>query len=274
MIILLGGCVPYPQGGLPASAQAGGADTSIVRAPFGTLDAGASKVDSLHFSVHAYGDSSANQISAAAETDYNNIMQDTNLYSFMPQNGLYQVYIYRDQSEYLKKTGQPGWSGGVAFGNAIYTYMGEQLYETLAHEMTHVIFYEYMRYPGGEMPPQQRWVNEGLAVYEEEKAAAGGTGLVDLFPTVRPTMIQQPIPMDQMMNLAPATEKARTVSIWYCEAESLVQFMIEHGGRVGFSQFLSSLQKGQGFDQAVAAGFPGVWGGISNLYSAWRASLP
>ncbi|MDE2313153.1 MAG: hypothetical protein KGL04_03135 [Elusimicrobia bacterium] len=267
-----GACVPYPQGG-PAGTDESAAGPAVTQASFAPLDAGASQVDSLHFSVHAYGDQAANQISQAAETDYNNVMMDTNLYSFMPQSGLYQVYVYADQAEYIKKTGQPEWSGGVAYGNAIYTYMGPQLYPILAHEMTHVIFYDYMRYPGGDINPQHRWVNEGLAVYEEEKAASGGQGIVDLFPSVRPDMIQNPIPMDQMISLAPATEQAHTVSVWYCEAESLVQFMIEHGGRMGFSQFLAALKKGETLDQAVASGFPGTWSGLAPLYVAWKTSL-
>ncbi|MDE1976498.1 MAG: hypothetical protein KGI84_04475, partial [Elusimicrobia bacterium] len=73
-----GACVPYPQGG-PAGTDESAAGPAVTQASFAPLDAGASQVDSLHFSVHAYGDQAANQISQAAETDYNNVMMDTNL---------------------------------------------------------------------------------------------------------------------------------------------------------------------------------------------------
>ena len=124
----------------------------------------------------------------------------------------------------------------------------------LAHEITHLIWFEYM----GHANPDYRWVNEGLAVYQENKTF-GGRGQGDMFSALRGNLRSQPISMDQMIHLVPATERAYDVSLWYAQSESMVRFMIERGGRIGFSQFLSALRYDKNLDQSVAEGFPGSW---------------
>ena len=261
----LSGCVPYPEG---ASAPEDTASSAIVTAPFGSLDPGASEQMSLHFKVHAYGADVARQISDQAEVYYQRIMVDTNLFSFMP-SGLYQIVVYGSQDEYRRKTNQPAWSGGVSYGNSIYSFVGGQLNQTIAHEMTHLIFFEFM----GRSDTNQRWVNEGLAVYEEAKAAGAANAPADLFYAIRSTLRVQPLTLDQMIHLVPASEKERTVSLWYAESESLVQFMIERGGRLGFSQFLQGLKDGKNFDEAIGSGFVGVWRNLGDLYQTWQTSI-
>src|SRR3989338_18211 len=266
--LLAAACVAYVDE-LPAQGRGG---TTIVSAPFGDLDAGAAQLDSLHFSLRAYGPAPARRISEHAEGLYNRIMMDTNLSSFRPR-GLYQIVVYASQAEYRKKTGQPEWSGGVAVGNAIYSFEGPGLPGTLAHEITHLIFYEYM----GTVNIQHRWVNEGLAVYEENKAALQRAGassadadLEKRWASARGRLRQQPIPMDQMIDLTPATEREYTVNVWYAQAESMVRYMIERGGRMGVSQFLAALRDGRSFDEAVSSSLVGVWKNLAEFEQSWQ----
>jgi hypothetical protein len=240
----------------------------IVEGVFPGLDAGAQELTSLHFMVKAYGQDTVRDAADIAEAAYNRIMIDTGLYSFKPR-GLYTLVVYGTQDEYRKKTGQPEWSGGVAVGNAIYTYFSARLDPVLSHEMTHLIWFEYM---GGRNNPDLRWVNEGLAVYQENKAI-GSRGQGDMFAAIRGNLRAQPLPMDQMLRLVPATERAYEVSLWYAQAESMTRFMIERGGRIGFSQFLEALRYDKGLDAAVATGFPGHWTSLSSLELDWKRSL-
>ena len=185
--------VPFQSGNSPA----------IDRAPFGRLDPGSYDQASLHFKVSAYGMDNARKVSDAAEAFYKNIMMDTNLYSFMP-SGLYEIVVYNDQNEYMAKTKQPAWSGGVAYGNSIYSYMGQQLGETIAHEMTHLVFNEFMGRPRQDL----LWLNEGLAVYEEGKALSGKNEPADIFGAVRGQIRAQPATMAQMLAFVPLQQKA------------------------------------------------------------------
>lgn len=225
---LLAACVPYP-GELPDDGR-GRSYAGIMEGVYPGLDPGAQENSGLHFKVKAYGVDTARTLSDTAEAAYTRIMTDTGLYSFQPR-GLYQIVLYGSQDEYRKKTGQPEWSGGVAVGNAIYTYMSPRLEAVLSHEITHLIWFEYM----GHVNPDFRFLNEGLAVYEENKAL-GSRGQGDLFSALRGNVRAAPIPMDQMVRLVPASERAYEVSLWYAQSESMVRFMIERGGRIGFSQ--------------------------------------
>jgi len=264
-LVLFAACIPYP-GELPDDGR-GRSYSGVMEGVYPGLDAGAQENSSLHFKVKAYGQDTVLSVSAQAEAAYTRIMTDTGLNSFMPR-GLYQIVVYGTQDEYRKKTGQPDWSGGVAVGNAIYTYSSARVDAVLSHEVTHLIWFEYM----GRVNPDHRWVNEGLAVFQENKAV-GSRGQGDLFSSVRGTMRSQTIPMDQMIRLVPATERAYEVSLWYAQAESMVRFMIERGGRIGFSQFLGALRYDKNLDQAVADGFPGSWRTLEEFERDWKRSL-
>ena len=130
---LFSACIPYP-GELPDDGR-GRSHSGLIEGVYPGLDAGAQENSSLHFRVKAYGQSAVLDISAQAESAYTRIMTDTGLNSFMPR-GLYQIVVYGTQDEYRKKTGQPDWSGGVAVGNAIYTYFSPRLDAVLSHEVT------------------------------------------------------------------------------------------------------------------------------------------
>ncbi|HEX4046838.1 MAG TPA: hypothetical protein VH309_03345 [Elusimicrobiota bacterium] len=261
----LGACIPYPADMLPDDGG-GKAQYSLVAGAYPGLDAGASEQDSLHFKVHAYGSQVAQDASSTCEQTYSRVMTDMGLYSFTPQ-GLYDVVIYGSQDEYRKKTGQPDWSPGVTVGRAIYTFYSPAVDGVLAHLMSHLIWYEFM---SGRLSDQQRWVDEGLAVYEESKARAQGSAMYSSFAE---SLRSAPMPVDQLQNMAPNTERAYDASLWYAESESLIGFMIEHGGRIGFGQFLTSVQQGETFDAAIANGFPGQWQTLDAFFNAWKASL-
>lgn len=252
-ILLVGACVPLPPGEAPGSPRL----RQRVRPEFPALDPGAKVLDSLHFQVHAYGTDGAGEASRRAENLYTKLMTDTGLYSFLPE-GLYPIIIYASRGEFLRKTRLPAWSSGAAVGNAIYTFEGPHLGAVLAHEITHLIFYEYM----GRGVVHTRWFNEGLAVYEEQEAAP------DLAPS---SFVAVPISFDEMVRMTPFSEEQRRVSAWYQQVGSVVRFMIERGGRVGVSHFLRALRSGRNVDQALQLGFPGSWRNLSELEAAWRA---
>ncbi len=256
--LALAACVPVPPELMPQIST-----RSTTTGVFPGLDPGGAQDQSLHFSARAYGGPHAKEVLGWAEEDYERIMRDTGLYSFKPM-GLYEVAVYATQDEYRRKTEQPDWSGGVTVGNSIYSFDGPGLGGTLAHEMTHLVFNEYM----GPGAPNLRWLNEGLAVYEESQAASGPLKAEweKRFELAR----ANPMPFSQMTNLVPASERERTVSQWYPQVGSVVQFLLQHGGSLGFGQLLTSLKSGQTFDNAVRGAYPGVWADTGGLETAWK----
>ncbi|HAH07824.1 MAG TPA: hypothetical protein DCM05_15090 [Elusimicrobia bacterium] len=249
------GCVDLEPGALPQRTGA------ITRASFGGLDPGAKIQTSLHFEVRAYGADRAQAVSEMAERSYQRIMQDTGLYSFMPREP-YPIVLYAGKEEFLRKTGMPEWSAGAAVGNSIYSYESRGLPGVLAHEMTHLVFNEYM----GRSTTEHRWINEGLAVYEEYQALQ--------LPLPSLPSGRKPLPFAQMVNTAPLGEERSVVDLWYAQALSVVRFLIERGGRMGLGQLLSELRSGRSLDDAIRSSFSGVWTDFAALEKAWLSSGP
>jgi hypothetical protein len=250
----LSACVPLP----PEDAASGAPLRVPLEREYPGLDPGGKEQVSLHFRVFAYGSDRSRLIAEHCERLYSKIMSDTALYSFLPKEP-YRVTIYGGRGEFLDKTKMPDWSGGLSIGSRIYAFEGRELPGTLAHEMTHLIFGEYL----GRDDLSLRWVNEGLAVYEEQEALAAAGFATDTGPA-------RVLSFQEMLLLAPIGEDRRDVSAWYRQVGSVVRFMIERGGRVGFGQFMRALKDGQRTDDAVRTGFPGVWNGLDDLERAWR----
>mgnify|MGYP001595037997 CR=1 FL=1 len=234
---------------------------------FPALDDGAHEQQSLHFLVRAYGSGKAMRIADISEAAYQRIMVDTGLSSSFQTAGRYKLVVYANADEYRKKTGQPPWSQSVAAGNAIYSYEGGLLDAEISQKLTRLILREYLG-QADQINPDYRWVEAGLANFEASKAghpASGGAARAwQPWPAG-----WQPMPLDSFIHLAPATERDRDADLWHRQSQSMVRFMLERGGRIGFSQFLSALRQNAFFDKAIADGFPGSWSSLADFYAAW-----
>jgi hypothetical protein len=190
-------------------------------------------------------------------------MQDLGIYSFVPRQP-YNVLVYRDQAEYRAKTGMPEWSGGAAYGNALLLFEGPGLPAALAHEMAHLLFAEYM---GLSQAAQLRWLNEGIAVYEESRSSQEAAAHYSRL--VREMVAPNPLPFSHLVNLAPQSDSLRLVDRWYAQAGSVVGYMIRKGGSFNFSIFLSRLRDGATPDEALKAVYSGLWRNMESLEHAW-----
>jgi hypothetical protein len=252
------GCVAVPV----EQQAARPAETRISKNVWQGLDPGGTETQSLHFTVSAYGKDKSAKIAADLEDAYQRIMQDTGLFSFRP-GGTYEIVVYANKREYHAKTQTPEWSGGATVGNSIYSYEGLGLSGTLAHEMTHLIFNEFMRGPRGDLT----WINEGLAVYEEMQAST--PQLKQHWETQLARARENALPFDHMRTLVPSEERAGEASRWYAQAAAVVRFMIEKGGRLGFEALLTSLKDRNPFDTALKGAYPQFWADFRTLELDW-----
>ena len=255
-------CVDIPTGAVPAAPVA-----QPVESPYQGLDPGYKTEETAHFAVKAYTSSSATLYSGICEENYTRIMQDLGLYSFVPARP-YNVVIYRDAAEYRAKTGQPDWSGGAAYGNALLLFEGEGLKATIGHEMTHLIFNEFM---GLSQSGSLRWLNEGAAVYEETRSNQASAAYYS--DRVRSGVAPNPIPFSQMTNLVPQNESQRNVDRWYAQVGSVVGFLIKQGGSFSFSIFLGKLRDGATVDRALEDTYAGMWKNLSEVEKAWQLEV-
>jgi len=236
------------------------------------LDSGHKRHSTRHFEVRAYSEDSAREAGELAERLMERVLKDTGLYSFQTRLPI-PVFLYRSQEEFSVKTDiPPGAAAGAADrSGTLFTFEGAPLGNVLSHEISHLIFIEYM----GRMEPL--WVNEGLAVYEEQEASSdptpysAGDRLIP-FREMAGLETAQIIALSSArgLRLAGLPRREESMSAWYRQAGGVVRLMIEKGGYGGFARFLAALRDGRSESEAIGLSFQGRWKGMADLEAEWR----
>lgn len=255
--------------------------------------------ESLHFIVRGRNNLPLSKIANGCEEIYTKIMFDTNLLSFKPKEN-YLISIFRDKLEYQMETGYPSWSGGGAVTQllgpsekeiksktAIYTWETMAAPPLLAHEITHLVFNEFMDFSSVEDMDAVRWLNEGLATYEElgwypEQERK------EFLQVTKVLLRQNALPLNQAIQFKPFHEKVQwmgsyffmgqtylfsNIDLWYWEVRSVTEFLIEKEGQYPFFQFLDSLRRNKDLTLALSDAYPGKWKDLATLEDEWKRWL-
>jgi hypothetical protein len=222
----------------------------------------------LHFTVEGYG-ATVQDKAQVVEKIFGEIVNQTALYSFKPQEN-YRVVIYQSKEEFQRKTGQPDWSGGMKTGRGVFTYEQDDVDSVLAHEITHIIFGEFME----AEESKHRWLNEGLAMYidahfEHNRRYDDIEGEWVARMRAEPPLMR----LDDILSFKPYSEQDRAVRLWYSTSADFTAFLIKNGGAFNFSLFLKALKEGAPIDQALMQAYPGKYRTLAELYAVWRGTL-
>ncbi|MFH0948504.1 MAG: hypothetical protein V1833_05865 [Elusimicrobiota bacterium] len=148
-----------------SSQQRFKADTPSTLEITPTLPDGLSLIYSAHFIIYSMNEPLLKDLAQKVEKIYGTVISNTNFYNFNPPER-FLIYIYPDAQSYKENTKRPEWSGGFATNRKIYTFEEKHLSYILPHEITHLIFNDFM---GNQAVKISKWLNEGLAMYEETK---------------------------------------------------------------------------------------------------------
>jgi hypothetical protein len=139
--------------------------------------------------------------------------------------------------------------------NAVFV-LGNAAFDTLRHELTHVVTALAGESPLGILPA---WLDEGTAVYFQEEP--GGYA----------SAIKQGLSRGEVLSIreisAPPGESAK-VGLFYGESWSLVSFLIDNYGPEKFAQLFAGIKAGDGVDETFAAVYGFDQDGLEN---AWRS---
>ncbi len=219
--------------------------------------------ETAHFLIKACDFQTADNYAALAERFYDRVMQDANLYSFVPRNP-YEIKVYSGKSEYISVSKAQSWSGGLTAGNMILTYPSSSAGAIMAHEITHLILNEFME----DYSSSNLFIAEGLAVYQERQASAESDyyykTLIDKY--VKPS----PIPFIEMASFRPGKDaKSDYISKWYAQCSSVVEYLIKREGSFRFSIFLKNIKRGYDLDSALKDAYPGIFADYRDLEKKW-----
>lgn len=152
------------------------------------------------------------------------------------------VLIYTPEGYKQVRRG-PEWSIGAYDGKIRVPYPQEELKATLVHEFTHALVHDLT---GNRCP---RWLNEGLAEYQESKVAPTSIDLLRL--AVR---LDRLLPINQL-DVALRRSDAQTAMLAYQQSYSLVTYLAEKYQFFRLKLVLQHLGSGEPLDVALKREF-------------------
>lgn len=203
-----------------------------------------------------------------------------------------KIYIYPDHASFIKETGQPEWSEGVAEYNTkrIASFSGSKgfLQSVLPHEIAHLIFRDFVGFVG-EVP---LWLDEGVAQWAEEAKKQSVESMVkELYEKDNLLSIEDMMKLDirnmkdkNIVYIRPTRTKKgepatlflsldRLINTYYIEAVSLVGFLIERYGSSSFAEFCRQLRDGKMLEDAFKSAYPNYIRSLKDLDNSWREYL-
>ncbi|MCF7871024.1 MAG: hypothetical protein K9L95_00045 [Candidatus Omnitrophica bacterium] len=180
-----------------------------------------------------------------------------------------KIFIAKDKEEYLRNFYCPDWSAACVDyqTKTIYTYPSQKDFiAILAHELTHIIFREYIE--RGSLP---LWLDEGMALYIEANFA--GSEYHDFLYQIQERVKNNNfIPFEKIMNLKTFDLKDKTVSevnIFYLQSFSMINFIVKRYHKHRFSQFLWNLKNESDVEKALSKTYYHL-NNLSNFEEKWK----
>jgi len=218
-----------------------------------------------HFIVYydkSVSESYANKLGDMGERFYMDITEEFNLVrnEFWTWDNRAKIFVAKDKDAFKASFSCPAWSAACVdyARKEVFTYPDQANFDTiLAHELTHIIFYEYI---GNITVPL--WFNEGVAVYiQENKADTKWFGNNFFVYLQRVIKDNQYIPFEEILGINAAGIDAKGnsyVNTFYIQAYSMVNFLVKKYGHDGFAYFLYKLRDSGDFKAAMMSSFEGL----------------
>jgi hypothetical protein len=182
------------------------------------------------------------------------------------------IVLHKNHSEYVKETGQPGWSGGTAgmvthgpiTHRAIYLYEGAPYLfsNILPHEITHLVFMQIMG-PKANIP---LWLNEGLAVYEQRDK---GRSLKII--AARNMKKNDYIRLDDLIKYGKVPEGK--TELFYGASAGLVEYLFVILSRTCYVKMISLLKQGASSYEAFSGAYGKAFKSFSSMETSWKSYM-
>ena len=199
-----------------------------------------------------------------AESYYNSIIDEIGYYrfDFWSWDNRAKIYLYKDAGEFQKATQHSLWAGAVVSVNdkVIKTYVGQGSFfdSILPHEMTHIIFREFI----GKNTLLPLWIDEGVASSQERSN-------LNLLLQIAKELIKQNkyLELNTLSGLS-GPDKNITPVVFYSEAASLIIFLIREKGKENFLNFSRLLRDGTNWQKALLKAFN--FSSFQDLEAGWK----
>ncbi len=220
-----------------------------------------------HFIIYHQNKDLANSLSWKAEYYYKKIVGHFGVAEFRPWEGKEkgEIYLYKTKADYMKATGAPEWSGGIAQINmsrfATYEDSPNLAINTFPHELTHILFHLF-----ADKKRMPLWLEEGMAQFEEEDDQAIYRRKRLIKWSIKENNY---IRLGDLFNMQVVPED--NVELFYAESATLVDHLITDNLRTSYGKFVTYLKNGESAESALAKSYQWKYkNGISDLEAKWK----
>ncbi|MFA5345015.1 MAG: hypothetical protein WC315_01925 [Candidatus Omnitrophota bacterium] len=208
---------------------------------------------SQHFIIYHQGVQPAlvDDLISKAEFYYNSIVDDLGYrrFDFWSWENRAKIYLYRDAGEFQRETQNSSWAGAVVSVNSrvIKTYVGQSGFfdSILPHEMTHIIFREFI----GKNIQLPLWIDEGVASSQEQSN-------LNLRLQKAKELIKQNkyVELNALSGVVKPDDNMEP-GVFYSEAASVIVFLLREKGKEDFLRFSRMLRDGTDWKKALLKSF-------------------
>ncbi|MBI5396853.1 MAG: hypothetical protein HZA91_16280 [Verrucomicrobia bacterium] len=208
-----------------------------------------------HFVLHYHKIIDARKVARQAEFYYQQIKSDLQVTEdrYDRKNHIFIFEKAEEWKDFRAQTDAEEWAASFACRSEVFFQSrerdGDFAANTLAHEITHTIFYRFVPH---RVPT---WLNEGFAEFESGNAYAKFKGIGGgAHANVRHSAASFPIKTLVAMKGYP--EDKKDVNEFYASSARLVRFLINKLDRKRFLPLVQKIVEGAKFEEAVLAVYP------------------
>ncbi len=226
--------------------------------------------DTFNYLIYREKEPVTPKVKELLDTIHGNLMLDLAPFTVVVKPNKILVMLFNKKESYVEYTKRPSWSGAASDlkSDSMYVIEKTGFYSLTVHELTHLYFDQYF------LPTiSPLWLSEGMAVYmqiysSQQKPAYIVRRLKQILET------GQFIPFDEMMAAQTLKDYPNDkAEIWYTQAYSLVDYLLNTRSRDEFYKFCTELKNGTPIHQALYRAYGMPFNKVSTLQNVWLHDL-
>ncbi len=226
--------------------------------------------DTFNYLIYREKDPVTPKIKNLLDNIHGNLMLDLTPFTVVIKPSKILVMLFDQKQTYMDFTKRPAWSGASSDLQSDTMYVIEKtgFYSLTVHELTHLYFDQYFL---PQLSPL--WLSEGVAVYMQIFASKQKPAYI-VKNLKRIVETGQVIPFDEMMSAETLKNyPTETAELWYTQAYSLVDYLLNARSRDEFYKFCNELKAGTPIYQALYRAYGMPFNKVSTLQNVWLHDL-
>jgi len=208
-------------------------------------------------------------IKTVLDNIHGNLMLDLTPFTLVVKPNKILVMLFNTRDSYHNFTHLPSWSGASSDlqSDSMYVIEGNSFFPLSVHELTHLYFDGYF------LPTiSPLWISEGIAVYMQVYESKQKPRWID--DSLRRILSGDIIPLEELTVTEDLNSyDTATAELWYTQAYSLVDYLLNHRSRDEFYKLCTELKNKTPLHQALYRTYGMPFNKVSVLQNVWLHDL-